>query len=62
MRKFLVGIAVGLAIGAASTAVAATVVGDSGYLLGFDVTINGEVICSDPWIWTGGLNEIECDP
>jgi len=60
MRKFFAGLAVGLALGTASTAMAAMVAGDSGFLFGFTVTYNGEEICSDPWVWTGGIKEIEC--
>ena len=60
-RKFIAGIGVGLALGTAATATAAQMVGDSGYLFGYTVTIGGEAICYDPWIWTGGINEIECD-
>jgi len=60
MRKFLAGVALGLALGTATTALAAKMVGDSGYLFGFDVKVNGKKVCSDPWIWTNGLNEIEC--
>jgi hypothetical protein len=60
MRKFLAGLAVGLALGTASSAVAARLVGDSGYLFGFTVTYDGETVCDDPWIWAGGINEIEC--
>ncbi len=61
MRKFVAGVALGLALGTASTALAANLVGGHEYLIGFDVTLNGKIICSDPWIWTSGLNEIECD-
>lgn len=61
MRKFFAGVAVGIAISASGAAVAAVIRGDSGYLLGYDVTVEGEVVCSDPWVWTGGINEIECN-
>lgn len=61
MRKFLTGVAVGLAMGTATTAFAAKMVGDSGYLFGYEVKVDGETVCSDPWIWTGGINEIECN-
>jgi len=39
---------------------AAKVVGSDGYLMGWDVTKDGETICSDPFVWTG-TQELECD-
>lgn len=39
---------------------AAKIVGDSGYLLGFEITHDGETICSDPYVWVDS-REIECD-
>lgn len=60
MRKFWLGVAVGLALGTSTTAVAAQLVGDTGYLMGWDVEVNGERVCSDPYVWTV-TKEIECD-
>ena len=61
MRRFILGLVCGVALGVAGTAVAASVVGGSGYLLGWDVTSNdGETICGDPYVWTA-TREIECD-
>lgn len=36
------------------------VIGGNGYLMGYDVVVNGETICSDPFVWTV-TKEIECD-
>lgn len=59
MRKFIVGLTLGIAIGSATTALAAQMVGEDGYLFGYSVLINGDTICYDPWIWTS-TQEIEC--
>ncbi len=60
MRQFVLGMLVGLSIGAATAATAATLVGDTGYLMGWDVVINGDTVCSDPYVWSA-TREIECD-
>ncbi len=40
---------------------AARVVGEDGYLLGWDVIDqNSDRVCSDPFVWTS-TREIECD-
>ena len=58
--KFFLGLAIGLAAGTTTTAYAAKLVGDTGYLFGWQVTIDGDEVCSDPYIWTA-TKEIECD-
>ena len=58
--SFWRGVAVGVAIALAVPAVAQRVVGGNGYLLGWNVVLNGRILCSDPYVWAG-TREIECD-
>lgn len=60
MARFITGMLLGLGIGIAVTATAAQLVGQTGYLNGWDILINGETVCSDPYIWTN-TREIECN-
>jgi hypothetical protein len=60
MKKLTIGFIIGLAAGAAVPAVAATIVGSTGYLSGWTVTKDGNEICYMPYIWTS-IREIECD-
>lgn len=60
MRRFVTGLTLGVFLGAATTALAAQVVGSSGYLMGWEVKVNGEEVCDDPYVWPG-TKEIECD-
>lgn len=59
MRKFALGVIVGLLLGGSATGYAAGVFGD-GALTGWTVTKDGEEVCSDPNVDTIG-KEIECD-
>jgi len=60
MQKFMVGLALGLAIGFIAPAIAQRIVGADGYLNGWDITFQGRVICNDPFVWVS-TREIECD-
>lgn len=59
MRRFLLGLVLGALLGASGTAIAAAC-GGTGYLHGWTVTLDGEEICDDPYVWAG-LRLIECD-
>ena len=59
MRKFLTGFITGAFLAAAAPVAAATLVGGTGYLFGWTVTVNGNDICDSPYIWTA-TREIEC--
>lgn len=68
--RYVLCVLLGVLLGASATAVAASalagpkIAGDSGYLFGYDVRVNREKVCRDPWVWinpggaTGGT--IEC--
>ena len=59
MRKYLIGFAVGIAVSAASAATAAQIVGNSSYMMGWEVTVNGETVCTSPWAWVQ-TKQIDC--
>ena len=60
MLKFIAGIIVGLCIGVIGSAGAASLVGGSGYIMGWGVQIKGKIVCSDPFI-SIGTKTIDCD-
>lgn len=60
MKKFLLGVVVGIVLSAGASVLAAGVFGEDGFLLGWDVQKDGETVCSDPYIWISA-KEIECD-
>jgi hypothetical protein len=60
MKKLSIGFIIGLIAGTAFPAAAASIVGRTGYLIGWTVTKDGNEICYMPFVWTG-TREIECD-
>ena len=60
MKKFVAGFIAGLTTALTISAFAAKMVGSNGYLMGWEITKDGEEICSDPYVWTA-TREIECD-
>jgi len=59
MRKFILGFIGGMAVATVTPAAAAALVGDTGYLFGWTVTVNGNEVCDSPYVWTFS-REIEC--
>jgi hypothetical protein len=60
MKRYLVGFVAGVLVGGAVSVFAARIVGADGHLSGWEVHVDGEEVCSDPYIWTS-TREIECD-
>jgi hypothetical protein len=60
MRKIAIGFIAGMIAGAAVPVGAAALVGSTGYLFGWTVTMDGDEVCDTPFVWTA-LREIECD-
>jgi len=61
MKQFIFGVVLGLTLGLLGTAVAARVVGFDGYLPGWAVTIQGDTLCTNPYVWNV-TRHIECAP
>lgn len=59
MRKFFLGVAVGVVVSATTPLIAAQITGGAGYLIGWRVFTKGNTLCHDPFIWTA-TKEIEC--
>ena len=66
---FAAGIVIGMLVmglvgypnhAAASSTAAPRIVGGNGFLIGYDVQVGGETVCSDPYVWAA-TKEIECD-
>jgi len=60
MKRFILGFITGLACAITLAVSAAKIVGSDGYMIGWDVNIDGETACSDPWI-SPSTQEIECE-
>lgn len=59
MKKFVSGLLIGVGVGVAIPVSAATLVGSTGYLFGWSVTVKGREICDSPYVWVS-LREIDC--
>jgi hypothetical protein len=60
MRSFSAGLVLGLLLGGATAAFAGPRIVGQGYLMGWDVMMDGDQVCTDPYIWSATM-EIECD-
>lgn len=61
MRNFTLGLVAGVLIGAPGLVIAAEVVGENGYLRGWEVvTSSGSTICDTPYA-RPRLRQIECN-
>lgn len=60
MLRLVSGLIAGFVLGVAATGHAQRVVGQNGYLVGWEVTMDGGTVCTDPYVHIGS-QEIECD-
>jgi hypothetical protein len=60
MKRFLIGLALGLLIGGAGGSYGATVTGPNGFLNGWTVMRGKEVLCQSPFVHAH-LQQIDCD-
>lgn len=61
MIKLTTGLVLGFVLGAGLTATyAASVFSGAGFLVGWDVLVEGDLVCSDPFIYPA-THEIECN-
>ena len=59
MKHFVLGFISGVMVTVSLPVAAATLVGGSGYLSGWSVTIRGREVCDTPYVWAS-IKEIEC--
>lgn len=60
MKRFVLGVFVGLVLGAAGSALATAVSDEDGYLYEWNVMKNGELICQAPFA-SHQTQELRCD-
>ena len=59
MRRYLIGFAAGIVLGAALPVAAAELTGSSGYLHRWVVTYKGKIVCYAPYVFVK-TKEIDC--